>query len=152
MFNLADLTDGELENTSFSLFICNLLSSYAEGTLGLNGGLLDLDQNLRHDTLNVLEKKTVTRITTFRSVSSEREAMLHAVVVRRVRVIKCLYAVLWVRENLLPETRFLAKTRVCSARKHRLWLAHLIVRLATTLFVYLFQWLLSKITMSSGTT
>ena len=94
MFNLANLTDGELENTSFSLFICNLLSSYAEGTLGLNGGLLDLDQNLRHDTLNVLEKKTVTRVTTFRSVSSEREAMLHAVVVRRVRVIKCLYAVL----------------------------------------------------------
>jgi hypothetical protein len=79
VLNLANLTDGELENTSFSLFICDLLSSNAEGSLGLNGGLLDLDQNLRHNTLNVLENKTVTRITTFRSVSSEREAMLHAV-------------------------------------------------------------------------
>jgi hypothetical protein len=79
VLNLANLTDSELENASFSLFICDLLSSNAEGTLGLNSGLLDLDQNLRHNTLNVRENKTVTRITTFRSVSSEREAMLHAV-------------------------------------------------------------------------
>ena len=83
MLNLANLTHSELKNTSFSLFICNLLASYAEGTLGLNGGLLDLDQNLRHNTLNVVGKKTATQATTFRSVSSEREAMLHAILVDR---------------------------------------------------------------------
>ena len=54
---LADLTDCELEYTPFSLFICNLLASYAEGTLGLNGGLLYLDQDLRHNTLNVPKER-----------------------------------------------------------------------------------------------
>ena len=53
------------------------------------------------------------------------------------------------RENLLPETRFLSQTRVCSARTKISPQA--IVRLATPLFVYLIQWLLSKITTSSGT-
>jgi hypothetical protein len=84
VLNLANLTHGELENTSFSLFICNLLASNAEGTLGVNSGLLDLDQNLGHDTLNVVEKKTATQATTFRSVSSEREAISHTILVGRV--------------------------------------------------------------------
>jgi hypothetical protein len=49
VLGLADLTYCKLENATLSLFICDLLPGYSERTLGLNGCLLDLNQDLKGD-------------------------------------------------------------------------------------------------------
>jgi hypothetical protein len=42
VLGLANLSHSKLKYATFSLFVCNLLASDSESTLGLNGGLLDL--------------------------------------------------------------------------------------------------------------
>lgn len=46
VLSLANLSRCKLEDTTLSFFVCNLLASYGESTLGLNGRLLYLHQDL----------------------------------------------------------------------------------------------------------